>query len=98
MSKELQVMTYQTEQEFLEDVLMEDVYDNEEYILDILEKDNQDFSYFLDKNLNTLVEDLEYQGISNTDILKMNRQLYGMGIDIYKVVEEDYYILGIGCK
>ena len=55
-----------------------------------------DFSLFYDVNLESLIDDLEYNGLTSDDIIRMNHSHYGNVIDIYH--DGDMYYLFFGVR
>lgn len=77
--------------EIMDDFLGESV----PFDLERLENEAHDASFFIDKHLHAIVDDLTYNDISETDIIEMNNRSYGTCIDIYHVNEMDCYVLAI---
>lgn len=65
-------------------------------LIQSLEKEYLDMTVFVDVNLSSLIENLTYNGLTEDQILEMNKAHYGDVIHFYKLKEEDIHIMLVG--
>ena len=67
--------------------------------LDIDRLENETgYAVLVDVNLESILEDLEYQGFSREQLKQMNHALYGNFLDIYYVTDYSTFLCVIGTK
>lgn len=81
-------------------MLKEKIYIEETTSNELLEdlRDNPDASYFVDKNLSSLLTDLYYAGFNDNYIIELNNSLYGNYIEFYYLNDINSYALVIGTR
>lgn len=65
-----------------------------------LEKSCPDFAFYCDKNLNSLIKTLKYNGMDENEIVSFSMALYGPVIDFYEVGTNDdkFYVMAVGTR
>ena len=61
-------------------------------------RDDPDASYFFDKNLSALLENLYYAGFDDDYIITLNNNLYGDYIEFYYLNDINVYALVISTR
>lgn len=97
------VENFKDEREFFEAVkIFAESYNEDIHILDNLENDEglSDFQFFYDSNIDSLLEDMQYNGFSLKSLSDMNNARYGKVIDLYKIGNGwfDDYIMAVGMR
>lgn len=67
-------------------------------VINILENENPDASYFVDVNLSVLLKYLYDAGFDDNHIIKLSNNLYGSYIELYYLNDVDCYLLEIGIR
>lgn len=57
-----------------------------------------DFNLLRDKEIESIIEDLLYSGLTSDDIIQMNKARYGNVIDFYRSEYEDMYYVYVGVR
>lgn len=65
-------------------------------LIEILESNNPDSSYFFDVRLSALLDYLYEAGYSNDEILKLNNNYYGNFINFYYLKDYNIYMMELG--
>lgn len=95
--KMFNIKKYKTVEDLVEDIADISLRGDEKW-LDVLEKANIDSSYYKDKNIGSLIESMEYNGLKIDELRKMNEAIYGNFIEFYYIEDMDMHVMEVGIR
>lgn len=98
MLKEKLYIKEVTINELLEGLNIESNVNNFIDVINILEDENPDASYFFDANLSSLLKYLYDSGFNDDHIITLSNNLYGNYIELYYLNDMNCYLLEIGVR
>lgn len=95
--KVFNIVKYGTVGELVEDIAGVSLKGDEDW-LGVLEKTNLDSAFYMDKNMGSLIESMEYNGLKIDELRKMNEAMYGNFIEFYYIEDEDVHVMEVGIR
>ena len=87
---------------YIEHVMGEEIVEvqvkNFNELIELLEKNNPDSTFFFDVNLSVLLNYLYEGGYNDNDIIKLNNNLYGNFINFYYLKDYNLYLMECGTR
>lgn len=95
MSNYVDVITYQDVKSFVEDITGDDFRNSGNWI-EFLEKELPDSNFFVDVNLDSLIEYLTDGGYTEEEVKELNNKQYGKFVRFYYIEDEGTYVMDYG--
>lgn len=91
------IVTYKDREEIVEDITGDPLV-NEDNWLEKLEESSPDSSFYFDVDFDSLLETLEYNGITTDQIKKLNDARYGNYVDFMYIKKDEMYLMEVGAR